>query len=351
MKILVYRLGSLGDSIVALPALKLIRNKFPNANITILTNLPTEEKAAPIEAVLGGANLFNKVFYYPHKLRSIFGLYKLHSQIRREKFYYFFYLSSRKSLMAIIRDYLFFKTCKVNNLIGFPSNKKDRLPLKEGNGLYRHEIKRLLNDIREIGEIELVDNSLLDINLSIEEENFSKKLITANEIFSKFIVISPGTKQQAKDWGYYNWQKFIFLLNNYASKYDIIFIGSGDEFERCEKLANIYKGKYLNLCGKIGPRISYAVIKVSILFVGHDSGPMHLAAAANINVIAIFSSHNLPGVWYPWGDNHKVFYSYVNCMGCYLSECYKEGKKCILSIEPDEVFKIVKEKLDKHLLK
>jgi len=346
MKILVYRLGSLGDSIVAIPALKLIRSKFADATITILTNLPIEEKAAPIESVLKGTNLYDEIIYYPHKLRSVNGLYKLHRQIRREGFNYLFYLASRKSLAAVIRDYLFFKLCNIKKLIGFPFNKKDRVPLREENGLYRHEIKRLLNDIRVIGKIDLSDRSMLDINISVEEANFAGELLSASKIASKFIVVSPGTKQQAKDWGEDNWQKLITLLNNYASEFDIIFIGSKDEFERCEQLRAVYKGRCLNLCGKISPRISYAVIRKSLLFIGHDSGPMHLAAAANVNVIAIFSSHNLPGVWYPWGNGHKVFYRYVDCMGCYLTECSTEGKKCILSISPSEVFEGVKERLD-----
>jgi hypothetical protein len=54
-RVLLYRLGSLGDMVVALPALHLVARTFPDAERRLLTNDPVSAKAAPAEAVLGGA--------------------------------------------------------------------------------------------------------------------------------------------------------------------------------------------------------------------------------------------------------------------------------------------------------
>jgi UDP-sulfoquinovose synthase len=41
------------------------------------------------------------------------------------------------------------------------------------------------------------------------------------------------------------------------------------------------------------------------VFTGHDTGPMHLAAAMGVPCAALFSAHNLPGIWFPWGAGRE----------------------------------------------
>lgn len=97
-------------------------------------------------------------------------------------------------------------------------------------------------------------------------------------------------------------------------------------------------GPGLNLCGLLTPRESAAVFMRAVVFLGHDSGPMHLAAAVQTPCVAIFSSRNLPGVWFPYGERHRVLYHRVDCEDCRLSTCTIQKKKCISSIAVDEVF-------------
>jgi len=56
-RVLVYRLGSLGDHLVALPSYRLMRRAFPRAECRLLTNLPVSVKAPPAAAVLDGMGL------------------------------------------------------------------------------------------------------------------------------------------------------------------------------------------------------------------------------------------------------------------------------------------------------
>ena len=107
--------------------------------------------------------------------------------------------------------------------------------------------------------------------------------------------------------------------------------------ERGDELCHEWVGPTLNLAGKLTPRESAAVLERARLFIGHDSGPMHLAAALGTPCVAIFSARNKPGVWFPRGDGHKIIYHQTECYGCGLTVCEKYGAKCIGSVTVEEV--------------
>ena len=130
----------------------------------------------------------------------------------------------------------------------------------------------------------------------------------------------------------------------------MVFIGSEDEYSRCSRISQHSVGSVLNLCGLIEPRISAIIIRKAKMFIGHDSGPMHLAAAVGTPVIAIFSARNKPGEWFPNGDIHKVLYHKTECFGCNLEVCDVENNKCIRSITVLEVMNEISS-LDEVLLK
>ena len=62
-----------------------------------------------------------------------------------------------------------------------------------------------------------------------------------------------------------------------------------------------------------------------------------LAAAMGTPCVAIFSSRDLPGMWYPYGSQHTVLRREVECSGCMLNDCVKQKMKCIRAISVDEV--------------
>jgi heptosyltransferase III len=125
----------------------------------------------------------------------------------------------------------------------------------------------------------------------------------------------------------------------------LVLCGAAEESEASEFAAAGWRalagGPVVNLCGALTPRESAAVLARSAVFLGHDSGPMHLAAAVQTRCVAVFSSRNLPGVWFPYGNGHAVLYHPVACGGCKLQTCIAERKKCILSITVDEVLAAV----------
>jgi ADP-heptose:LPS heptosyltransferase len=157
----------------------------------------------------------------------------------------------------------------------------------------------LVRKLRPIGSIDISDLAVWDLHLRPEEKQSATNLLKTGEISSPFIAASIGTKALAKDWGDENWKKVFEHISAASPELGLVLIGSADEYERSDNMRRIWHGPSANLCGKSEPRVSAAVLEKAGLFVGHDSGPMHLAAAVGIPLVAVFSWHNPPGEWYP----------------------------------------------------
>jgi ADP-heptose:LPS heptosyltransferase len=89
----------------------------------------------------------------------------------------------------------------------------------------------------------------------------------------------------------------------------LIFIGSGDEFARCQAIAARWNGLTLNLCGRLAPRESAAAMRRALFYLGHDCGPMHLAAAVGTPCVAMFGPVNMPKWWHPIGPQHRIIHN------------------------------------------
>lgn len=339
-KILIYRLGSLGDTVVVLPCFHKIRETYPDAEITLLTNKPIASKAAPLESILGDNYFFDRVLAYPVGTRSPFILLSLLLRIRLLNIDTLVNIAAVRSEKAAKRDRLFFKAAGVKHMVGFPTSKEDFKPIVDPvTNEYEWEAARIARRIRSLGNIDLNNSKYWDLKLTNEETALADELLQNKS--GKNIAISAGTKMQAKDWGVENWVKLIKELKQLFPTWRLIMIGAPDEVEISEKCLIAWGDNGINLCGKTSPRVSGAILKKSKIFIGHDSGPMHLAASVGTACVAIFSARNIPRQWYPRGDNNKIIYHRTDCAGCGLEVCVEQQKKCIMSITVHEVLTAV----------
>jgi ADP-heptose:LPS heptosyltransferase len=166
-------------------------------------------------------------------------------------------------------------------------------------------------------------------------------IIARFKVKQPVIIISAGTKMQSKDWGAENWVNLVGDMQRKVPNINLVLIGSAEEFAVSQACLEIWGENGQNLAGKISPRVSGALLQHACLFIGHDSGPMHLAAAVGVPVVAVFSAQNVPRQWYPRGDNNTVLYHKTDCAGCGLEVCTEQRKKCILSITVPEVMEAV----------
>ncbi len=347
-RILIYRLGSLGDTIVALPCLHLIARAFPNAERYIMTVAAVNNKAPAISSVLGESGLVGGYINYSYSMPGLKCLYELRRKISEWRPDVLIYLPGQRKLIPIIRDMLFFKSCRIKEIIGVPYAKGLRTNRLLPDKLhFEHEAVRLARCIGVLGDARLENPSSWDLLLSPLEYQAAKHILEGWDARNNFIACSIGTKFEVNDWGNQNWKTLLKLLNREYARCGLILLGSADEFRRAEELCQSWNAPSLNLCGKLTLRIAAAVLKYARIFLGHDSGPMHLAAAAGVPCVVVFSALHKPGIWFPSGPYHRVIYHKTECFGCGLDICRKYNKKCIRSISAEEVFDAICQAIDR----
>jgi heptosyltransferase III len=346
-RVLVYRLGSLGDTLIALPAFHLIARAFPQAERRLLTNLPIAAKAPPAAAVLEHTGLIHGYMRYTTGTRSIRELLRLALEIRRFRPDVLVYLTGARGLESARRDAKFFRLCGVPRQIGVPLTTAAQLNLfgseapASPDADLEPEASRLARNLRELGDAHLDSPASWDLHLTPDEHAAALRAIGPRAIEHELLAVSVGTKVQSKDWGRDNWRELLTRLARAFPNRALMLAGSPEESEASDFASADWQpsggGPVVNLCGRLTPRESAAAFDRARLFIGHDSGPMHLAAAVGTPCVAIFAARNIPRQWFPYGAHHRILYHRVECAGCGLETCIEQQKKCILSITVDEV--------------
>ena len=341
-RVLVYRLGSLGDTLIALPAFHLIAKAFPNAERRMLTNFPVNVKAPPAAAILENTGLIHGFFRYAVGTRSPVELLSLWWQLVRWRPQVLVYLGASRGVESARRDATFFRFCGMRHQIGVPFTDHMQQNLwQESAQALEPEGERLTRNIAELGDAALDQPASWNLHLTpAEHSRASEVLIPAADV--PLIAVSVGTKVQSKDWGRENWRSLLTQLAVRYPAHGLALCGAPEEGEASEFASADWRvtpnaGPVFNLCGQLTPRESAAVFAHAILFIGHDSGPMHLAAAVQTPCVVIFAARNKPRVWFPYGRQHRVIYHQTDCWGCGLETCIVEKKKCLTSITVDEV--------------
>ena len=345
-RVLIYRLGSLGDTGVALPALHLVARAFPEAERRMLTNFPVNAKAPAAATVLGDSGLVHGYFRYGAGTRSLVELLRLWGELIRWRPDVLVYMAASRGIRSARRDAVFFRICGIRQLVGVPfTSAMQQSQWIDAEEALEPEAARLSRNLTDLGDASLDDPASWDLRLSTAENRRSMEAL-GSVAGRPLIAVSVGTKRQSKDWGRENWRDLLVRLSAEYPKYALVLCGSSDESEASEfaadgwrrsSMSNPNPGPVLNLCGLLSPRESAAVLTQARIFIGHDSGPMHLAAAVQTPCVAIFSARNKPRVWFPYGKQHRVLYHKVDCWGCNLETCISERKKCLTSITVDEV--------------
>ncbi|MDR3775310.1 MAG: glycosyltransferase family 9 protein [Terracidiphilus sp.] len=335
-KVLIYRLGSLGDTAVALPCFHLIARTFPDAERRLLTNFPVHAKAPASAAVLGESGLVHGYMRYTVGTRNPRELLRLAWEIHRFRPDILVYLMPVRPLKNVRRDQLYFQMAGVRRIAGLPGEDGLKHGFDSTTGFYEREASRLARSISALGDANTEDLSNWSLNLTSTERG--KAIAVLGSLTERpIIVCGPGTKMQAKDWGKDNWRALLSKLHVAYPRHALALIGAGEEAEMCDYAAQQWDGLKVNLCGELTPRETAAVIGHAEVFIGPDSGPMHLAASVEVPCVIAFSAHGLPGVWFPAGQQHQIVYHQTSCFGCGLQTCTIEARRCLTSITVEEM--------------
>jgi ADP-heptose:LPS heptosyltransferase len=340
-RVLIFLLGSLGDTLVALPSLHLIARRFPSAQRRVLTDRGSHPKAASMDSLLGHTGLVHDYFWFPpppnqaSRLRQMISVAK---DIRAWKPDALIYLHEQRGQTIAVRDAILFRMLGIRRLIGIPLTADlQRNRFRQQSGRFEHRSEYLERTLAPLGDPRLTERSSWDLAFTPAERARARAEIEPLRACPGILAMSIGTKVDVNDWGDENWRGLLVALRNDFPDFGLVALGAPVEAERSSGLLAYWRGPVVNLCGKLTVRESGALMERVQLFIGHDSGPMHLAAAVGTPSAAIFSARHLPGLWFPYGDMHKVFYNKTDCAGCRLNVCVDFNKKCIAGISVGEV--------------
>jgi heptosyltransferase-3 len=307
-RVIIYRLGSLGDTVAALPCFHLVEQAFPNAERLVLTNVPVSRKAAPLEIILKDGGFIHGSIPYPIGLRDPRALRGLMHELRHQGADTLVYMAASRGLPAVWRDIAYFKLCGFRRIIGAPVTTDLQNNRIMSRGDLERESHRLGRTLAELGSINFDDRSWWDLRLTKAEENVSDTALGALAT-QPFIVVNTGGKAIEKDWGETNWALFLRGLSDRIGRHGLVFVGAQADRERAERLRDAWSaGSVVDLCGQLAPRQSAAAISRASLLVGHDSGPMHLADAVGTPCIGLLGNYNRPKMWHPCGPSTTILH-------------------------------------------
>lgn len=345
-RILIYRIGQLGDTIIALPALWALRKHFPSAQLCMLVDRhPDAHYVMPGQA-LPRDRLIDDWIEYPTSI--ITGvqpklMVEIMFDLRRRRFDTMVYLVPRgRQPWRVWRDLAFFRLAGIRNFIGH-EGRKSLPPKVEGRPLplVEHEADNLLTRLSLSGiPVPLPGKGCMELCLTNEEQEQVACWMT-DRIGKRFnqlplIGIGPGSKWPSKVWPVERFAELGQRLIAQLGVYPIIF-GSSEEYDLGERLVAQW-GRGANAAGQLGVRQAAAVLKACRLYVGNDTGTMHLAAAVGVPCVGIFAAIDWPGRWYPYGAKHIVLRRSVPCEGCLLRICIDEEMRCLKLVSVDDVF-------------
>ena len=346
-KILIYRCGTIGDTIVSIPAMNLLRKKFSNASFILMTAHNSDGKIWADE-VLREFNWFDEFVTYSssdlRKLKKIFSLIKNICFLNPDLVVYL--ASDKNSALKIWRDRFFFFLSGAKKFVPVYSSKITCWGhLKKADKIYPKEVVRLVENLKKIG----IDNETIFFDLPIQGSHVQKVSLLIEEARLNaqdfMIAMCPWSKQQAKRWPI---EHYADLGKKIIEEFDasIAIVGGKEEQEAGEYIARSWpKDRWTIFANRLSILETADLLRRCEFYVGNDTGAMHLAATVGTPCVAIFSAKDPPESWHPYGNNHVVLRKSPPCRNCYLTECHDNKLRCLTEICVDEVFEQCKKML------
>ena len=340
-KILVVQFWGIGETILTLPAIEALGEKFKNARIDILATSRNKD------VFFENANI-NRIYVLRLNPFSIIN--------------FIFKNGKSYDLVIDMEEYL-----NISAIISFFSGKRiigyshdARAKLYTNTVKYndkQHSVQTFLDLVRVL-KIDCDADKLPKLNFSKSDKNLVDNFLKNNNLRNNdfTVCLAPGAAESAKSrmWPY---DRYAELCDEIAIKYKakIIFVGSLNETEVIEDIQKRMenKDKTTIAAGKLNLTQLFYLISKCKLFIGNDSGPMHISAAQGIKTIGLFGP-NIPIRFGPYGKGNIGLYKGHNCefspcinvhLGqvpdCLYPKNSNDYQKCMKNISVDDVLKEV----------
>ena len=347
-RILAVKLDHIGDFILSLPALNLLRKKYPKAHITLLTanwNKCIADKLDIIDNVIT-FDFFNQV-----SEKGINSLTEDKIKELQDK------LSVRPYDLAIdlrrhpeTREVL--KLARATYTVGYEATNCEWLsimmkaPNEHGVPYVPHitaQICQLVNTLKKSKSYAI---AFPQIDIDTDNGDYDH-LEPYDDFFNHETVIgiNPGVGTMVRQWPtkYYS-----ELIDKFIEEDDahIALFGAPSEEELAKEVYDNIKNKdnVLFLVGKASLDDFLLLVKYCHLFIGNNSGSGHLAGMVNTPTLIAFSGQVLSSQWSPLGNASFTVRAPLNCAPCYFGfkeQCHRDIE-CLKAITPELLYKVGK---------
>lgn len=334
-RILVLRYRFIGDTVLTVPFLRNLREAYPQAAIDLMIEPFSGQ-------VIEGCPYVDRVI--PFELRTIhrystqsdrgkLAAYLHYRAVIREERYDAAFVLKRSVSSALLPW-----TARVPRRIGFAT--EGRSILLTDPVTYRHDQHEVENFLDCLRSLDIpVRSKHLELWPTPDGAAKTRDAFSAagwNEGDLK-VIIHAAASLPAKQWPA---ERFAQVMRGLRERFSARFVytGATDDSMLYESIERLGPFGGLNLCGKVSLRESIAVYGACNCFFGVDSGPMHMAAAAGVPVVALFGPTD-ERKWGPWGDGHRVITKRLSCYPCKPHKC--GNNECMQRITADEALEAV----------
>ncbi len=327
-RILVRATNWIGDAVLTTPALAALRARFPQARIALLA------KPAVAELLQCHPAVDDIVLYRdPGPHAGLGGKLSLAIQLNRGHYDLAILLQNAFEAAAITA------LAGIPNRYGYATDGRSfllthRIPLTP-KVRRRHQVEYYLELLRPLGI--LGGPAMPTLRTTPGEDAAAAELLRGFGVKPDQVVIglNPGSVYgSAKRWPP---DRFAQAADRLAAEHEacvLIFGGKGEE-ELGAAIAGMMTAPTIVFSGRTTVRQLMALIKRCRLFITNDTGPMHIAAAFNVPLVAIFGPTN-PGTTSPYGPGHELVRHPVECSPCLLRECPIDHR-CMQGIDVEMV--------------
>jgi lipopolysaccharide heptosyltransferase I len=337
-KVLIIKPSSLGDVIHTFPIVTAMAEQIPGVTIDWVVR-PEYADLVSAHPVVREVLLFDRKKWssFGRLFKTLLEVWHLGRSLRSERY------DAALDLQGLFRSGLMTYVSGAPLRMGF-ANAREHAPLFYNRKISvpqerMHAIDRYLLFLNELGLQQREPQYGLLVPAASERK--IARILEEEKIESgkPLVVLNPSTRWETKKWFV---ERFAALADRLADKLKacVIAVGGPSEREETPKIQSRMHSRLIDLAGRTSLLELAALLRRADLMVTCDSGPMHLAAAVETPVVALFGPTD-PVRTGPFGPGHRVIQKGLECAGCLERTCPDNGRACMEAISVEEVFEAV----------
>lgn len=337
-RILLIKPSSLGDIVHALPVVAALKEHWPAAHLTWFVK---RQWADLVERAAG----VDRVWPVDMTVMSWFGQARA---LRAERF------DLAVDLQGLFRSGAFAWLSGAPMRIGFANGRegspwfyKQRVPVPS---VEMHAVDRYLLVAAALGacptETPQFRFKMLDADMAVVREVFQRKRVSMDR---PWVAMNVSARWSTKRWPLSSFAVVLDQLHKEGLG-PVVVIGSSDEQCDAIQLRALTKSPFIDLIGAIPLGCLPALLSKAAAMITNDSGPMHIAAALGIPVVAMFGPTSAIRTG-PYGAGHRVLTRQLPCSPCFSRVCRHSPKmECLHLIKPNDVVEAIRHVVTAHTI-